>query len=135
MNVGSLQRLTGGVLLARDKYFIVLYRGKDFLPPSVAAALAERQAMTQALQEEEEKVRMVARSTTIPDTSEGITAAVAGTLTETLQATANWEVLKNSDEERMNREKARQAAKKDLTRRIEKKLAIVSSNECILFVC
>jgi hypothetical protein len=36
------QRLTGGELLARDKYYITLYRGKDFLPQQVASALKER---------------------------------------------------------------------------------------------
>jgi hypothetical protein len=36
------QRLTGGELLARDKYYITLYRGKDFLPEQVASALKER---------------------------------------------------------------------------------------------
>lgn len=109
-----LKRLTGSVLLAREKYFITLFRGKDFLPPSVV--VAERRSMTQALQEEDERIRVVARSTTIPDASEEITTAVAGTLIRTLRATVNCEVLKNSDEERMNREKkTRQAAKKDLT--------------------
>lgn len=123
-----LKRLTGSVLFAREKYFIVLYRGKDFLPPSVVAA--ERQSMTQALLEEDERIRVVARSTTIPDASEEITIAVAGTLTRTLRATANWEFLKNSDEERMNREKkTRQAAKKDLTERIRKKLAIIMAKK------
>ncbi|OAE24598.1 hypothetical protein AXG93_1603s1090 [Marchantia polymorpha subsp. ruderalis] len=86
--------------------------------------------MTQALLEEDERIRVVARSTTIPDASEEITIAVAGTLTRTLRATANWEFLKNSDEERMNREKkTRQAAKKDLTERIRKKLAIIMAKK------
>ncbi|XP_039067067.1 CRM-domain containing factor CFM2, chloroplastic-like [Hibiscus syriacus] len=34
--------LTGGTLLSRDKDFIVLYRGKDFLPSSVSSAIEER---------------------------------------------------------------------------------------------
>lgn len=37
-----LQCLTGGTLLARDREFIVLYRGKDFLPPAVSSAIEER---------------------------------------------------------------------------------------------
>lgn len=37
-----LQRLTGGTLLSRDKEYIVLYRGKDFLPYSVSSAIEER---------------------------------------------------------------------------------------------
>ncbi|PON76004.1 RNA-binding, CRM domain containing protein [Trema orientale] len=38
----ELKRLTGGCLLARDREFIVLYRGKDFLPPAVSSAIKER---------------------------------------------------------------------------------------------
>lgn len=38
----ELKFLTGGVLLSRDKEFIVLYRGKDFLPAAVSSAIEER---------------------------------------------------------------------------------------------
>ncbi|XP_010255197.1 PREDICTED: CRM-domain containing factor CFM2, chloroplastic [Nelumbo nucifera] len=38
----ELKRLTGGILLSRDVEFIVFYRGKDFLPPSVSTAIEER---------------------------------------------------------------------------------------------
>lgn len=37
-----MQWLTGGTLLARDREFITLYRGKDFLPPAVSSAIEER---------------------------------------------------------------------------------------------
>ncbi|KAJ0099651.1 hypothetical protein Patl1_21979 [Pistacia atlantica] len=37
-----MQWLTGGSLLSRDKEFIVLYRGKDFLPAAVSSAIEER---------------------------------------------------------------------------------------------
>lgn len=37
-----LQRLTGGILLSRDKEYIVFYRGKDFLPSAVSTAIEER---------------------------------------------------------------------------------------------
>lgn len=37
-----LQRLTSGILLSRDKEYIVLYRGKDFLPSAVSSAIEER---------------------------------------------------------------------------------------------
>lgn len=39
-----MQRLTGGVLILRNKFFIILYRGKDFLPSKVAKNLTEREA-------------------------------------------------------------------------------------------
>ncbi|KAG6675702.1 hypothetical protein I3842_15G116900 [Carya illinoinensis] len=53
----EIKNLTGGVLLLRNKYYIVIYRGKDFLPTSVAAALAERQELAKQIQDVEEKVR------------------------------------------------------------------------------
>ncbi|KAG5254579.1 chloroplastic group IIA intron splicing facilitator CRS [Salix suchowensis] len=38
----ELKGLTGGTLLSRDKEFIVLYRGKDFLPSAVSSAIEDR---------------------------------------------------------------------------------------------
>ncbi|KAH9620459.1 hypothetical protein KSS87_007703 [Heliosperma pusillum] len=38
----ELKSLTSGVLLSRDKEFIVFYRGKDFLPAVVSSAIQER---------------------------------------------------------------------------------------------
>ncbi|KAL7100771.1 hypothetical protein ACP275_08G015800 [Erythranthe tilingii] len=38
----ELKWLTGGTLLSRDREFIVLYRGKDFLPAAVSSAIQER---------------------------------------------------------------------------------------------
>jgi hypothetical protein len=55
------QKLTGGTLLSRDKEFIVLFRGKDFLPPAVQVVLEERDRMAKALQEEEERLRLGGR--------------------------------------------------------------------------
>lgn len=36
------QLLTGGTLLSRDREFIVLYRGKDFLPFAVSSAIEQQ---------------------------------------------------------------------------------------------
>ncbi|KAF7002207.1 hypothetical protein CFC21_017718 [Triticum aestivum] len=38
----ELKGLTGGTLLSRDNESIVLYRGKDFLPPAVSLAIEKR---------------------------------------------------------------------------------------------
>lgn len=38
----ELKWLTGGTLLSRDREFIVLYRGKDFLPSAVSSAIEDR---------------------------------------------------------------------------------------------
>ncbi|XP_042383770.1 chloroplastic group IIA intron splicing facilitator CRS1, chloroplastic-like [Zingiber officinale] len=40
----ELKRLTGGVLILRNKFFIILYRGKDFLPDGVFNLIEEREA-------------------------------------------------------------------------------------------
>ncbi|KAK7316396.1 hypothetical protein VNO77_35409 [Canavalia gladiata] len=42
MMAEEIKHLTGGTLLARDKEFIVLYRGKDFLPAAVSSAIEQR---------------------------------------------------------------------------------------------
>ncbi|VFQ91924.1 unnamed protein product [Cuscuta campestris] len=42
----ELKHLTGGILLARDKDYITLYRGKDFLPAAVSSAIEERRMQT-----------------------------------------------------------------------------------------
>lgn len=35
----SLQRLTGGILLSRDREFFVLYRGKDYLSTTMSSVI------------------------------------------------------------------------------------------------
>ncbi|XP_027358991.1 CRM-domain containing factor CFM2, chloroplastic-like [Abrus precatorius] len=42
MMAEEIKHLTGGNLLARDKEFIVFYRGKDFLPAAVSSAIEQR---------------------------------------------------------------------------------------------
>jgi hypothetical protein len=37
-----LQWLTGGILFSQDLESIVLYRGKDYLPPAVSFAIEEQ---------------------------------------------------------------------------------------------
>ncbi|CAJ2665531.1 unnamed protein product [Trifolium pratense] len=38
----EIKYLTGGTILARDKYVIAIYRGKDFLPAAVSSAIQQR---------------------------------------------------------------------------------------------
>jgi len=49
-NICMLQWLTGGTLISRDKDFIVLYRGKDFLPSAVSSAIEERRRQTMIME-------------------------------------------------------------------------------------
>ncbi|XP_023641068.1 CRM-domain containing factor CFM2, chloroplastic isoform X2 [Capsella rubella] len=46
----ELKWLTGGTLISRDKDFIVLYRGKDFLPFAVSSAIEERRRQTMIME-------------------------------------------------------------------------------------
>ncbi|KAL9158453.1 hypothetical protein ABFS82_08G069900 [Erythranthe guttata] len=56
----ELKDLTGGVLLLRNKFLIILYRGNDFLPPEVAKLVAEREMELTKCQLEEEAARLKA---------------------------------------------------------------------------
>uniref|UniRef100_A0A6N2KV80 CRM domain-containing protein n=1 Tax=Salix viminalis TaxID=40686 RepID=A0A6N2KV80_SALVM len=55
--------LTGGVLLLRNKFFIILYRGKDFLPGQVANAIVDREIALRKCQTNEEGARLKAIET------------------------------------------------------------------------
>eukprot|EP01018_Ginkgo_biloba_P021742 Gb_37638 [translate_table: standard] len=124
----ELKRLTGGTLLSRNKEFIVFYRGKDFLSPAVTAALVEREAMTKALQDEEERARLKA-SEAILAGEEGaeVGPTIAGTLTESLEAKARWAKHMDSEEEKKMRIAAAKARHADVTRRLERKLALAQA--------
>ncbi|XP_010548668.1 PREDICTED: CRM-domain containing factor CFM3, chloroplastic/mitochondrial isoform X2 [Tarenaya hassleriana] len=106
----ELKRLTGGILLSRNKEFIVVYRGNDFLPPAVAEALTERQnELTEVLQTEEDRARELAgiRVTSSQAKSSKIPKMIAGTLAETIAATSRWAPEPSSvDIDKLKRESA-----------------------------
>lgn len=58
-----MQHLTGGVLLLRNKFLIILYRGKDFLPCGVENLIVERERELQICQNHEEGARLKAIET------------------------------------------------------------------------
>jgi hypothetical protein len=82
--------LTGGVLLSRNKEFIVFYRGNDFIAPKVRQVLVEKQEQAITQQDEEELARLKASASiiTIPKDIKG--PLVAGTLAETTEAKSRW---------------------------------------------
>nr|CAB3453219.1 unnamed protein product [Digitaria exilis] len=88
--IKHLQKLTGGVLLSRNKEYIVFYRGNDFITPKVRQVLVEKQEQAITRQDEEELARLKASAsiTTIPNESRG--PLVAGTLAETTEAKSRW---------------------------------------------
>uniref|UniRef100_A0A1J3F321 Chloroplastic group IIA intron splicing facilitator CRS1, chloroplastic n=1 Tax=Noccaea caerulescens TaxID=107243 RepID=A0A1J3F321_NOCCA len=108
----ELKRLTRGVLVSRNKDYIVFYRGNDFMPPAVAEALTERQKeITEVLQTKEDRVReMASTRVTLTLTSQGKsskTQLLAGTLAETIAASSRWAPEASSvDIEELKRESA-----------------------------
>ncbi|KAK9116082.1 hypothetical protein Sjap_015029 [Stephania japonica] len=123
----ELKKLTGGTLLLRNKYYIIIYRGKDFLPTSVSAALAERQELTKQVQDVEEKVRNGIVGIAAKDEFE--TEAAAGTLAEFHEAQARWG-REISNEERQNmQEEASRAKTARMVRKIEKKFAAAQAKK------
>lgn len=121
----ELKALTGGVLLLRNKYFIVMYRGKDFLPPTVASVLAERQEMTKQIQDVEEKVR--GGPIALPVSEEK--GALAGTLAEFYEAQARWGTEISAEERKKMIEEASRAKHERVIRRLEHKLAIAQAKK------
>ena len=111
-------------MLLRNKYYIVIYRGKDFLPTAVVAALAERQELTKDVQEVEEQARNSIVGESCTDRNEGY--ALAGTLAEFQEAQARWGREVTAEEQKAIKEEASRAESARLFRRIEHKLSIVS---------
>uniref|UniRef100_A0A5B6Z3L8 CRM domain-containing protein n=1 Tax=Davidia involucrata TaxID=16924 RepID=A0A5B6Z3L8_DAVIN len=122
----EIKKLTGGVLLLRNKYYIVIYRGKDFLPTSVAAALAERQEMTKQIQDVEEKMRSGTAEVT-QTVEHG--QALAGTLAEFYEAQAQWGREISAEEREKMIEEASRAKSSRVVKKIEHKLAIAQAKK------
>ncbi|XP_049384304.1 chloroplastic group IIA intron splicing facilitator CRS1, chloroplastic isoform X1 [Solanum stenotomum] len=78
----ELKHLTGGVLLLRNKFFIILYRGKDFLPSQVANIVAEREVELTRCQLEEEVARFKAIETLSITMEVSMSSSSVGTLSE-----------------------------------------------------
>ncbi|XP_056175164.1 CRM-domain containing factor CFM3, chloroplastic/mitochondrial [Syzygium oleosum] len=117
----ELKNLTGGVLLLRNKYYIVIYRGKDFLPPTVATALSERQELAKQIQDVEEKLRT---GTVDAAPSKEAGHALAGTLAEFYEAQARWgRDISTEEREKMIKEASKSKSVR-LVKRIEHKLSL-----------
>lgn len=119
-----VQKLTGGTLLLRNKYYIVIYRGKDFVSTSVAAVVAERQELTKQVQNVEEKVWCTALNVTPSGQDES--TAQAGPLAEFYEAQACWGTDKFTEECEKMKQEVTKAKNAKLVKKIEQKLAVVS---------
>lgn len=78
----ELKRLTGGVLLLRNKFFIILYRGKDFLPGNIADVVVEREMELKQWQLHEEDARLRAAGALHMDTETTADTSLVGTFSE-----------------------------------------------------
>ncbi|KAF8086614.1 hypothetical protein N665_0619s0008 [Sinapis alba] len=121
----DLKKLTGGILLSRNKDYLVFYRGKNFLSREVAEALVKQEKFVRSLQDEEEEARLRGSSALIgPSTEPANKLVSAGTLGETLDATGKWgknlEDGHHAEEVKHEVEKLRH---ENLVRKLEKKLA------------
>ncbi|KAK6278911.1 hypothetical protein POUND7_019178 [Theobroma cacao] len=119
----DIKKLTGGMLLSRNKDFLVFYRGKNFLSPDVAEALVERERLAKSLQDEEEQARLRASAFLVPSTEVAEQSGAAGTLGETLDADARWgKRLNNHHKEKVMKE-AEILRHANLVRKLDKNLA------------
>lgn len=121
-----MQKLTGGIVLSRNKDFLVFYRGKNFLSPDLTQALLEREKMAKSMQDEEEQARLRASSLILPALNTSELSAEAGTLGETLDADAKWgKTLDERHEQKVMRE-VEQLRHANIVRKLEEKLSLVS---------
>lgn len=119
----DIKKLTGGILLSRNKDFLVFYRGKNFLSPEVTETLLERERLAKSLQDEEEQARLRASASVIPSVEITEQSGTTGTLGETLDADARWgKRLDICDKENLMRE-AEVARHTKLVRKLDRKLA------------
>lgn len=119
----DIKKLTGGILLSRNKDFLVFYRGKNFLSPEVTETLLERERLAKSLQDEEEQARLRASASVIPSVEITEQSGTTGTLGETLDADARWgKRLDIRDKENLMRE-AEVARHTKLVRKLDRKLA------------
>lgn len=120
-----MQWLTGGVLLLRNKYFIILYRGKDFLPVRVANLIAEREIGVKGCQIHEEDSRLKAIETFfLIDEPQGSTCS-AGTLAEFQSIDTEFRALNGGNTKiDVKLEVEKEKLEKEL-KKLERKLFIV----------
>ncbi|XP_076957356.1 CRM-domain containing factor CFM3A, chloroplastic/mitochondrial-like [Bidens hawaiensis] len=118
----DIKKLTGGILLSRNKDFLVYYRGKDFLSPDVAEALLEKERLAKSLQDEEEQARLRASTFIIPRVETRDQAGSAGTLSETLDANARWAKTLDDEYKQKVLQEAETQKQANLVRKLERKL-------------
>jgi hypothetical protein len=123
-----LQRLTGGVLFLRNKFLIILYRGKDFLPGRVANLVAERETKLKRFQLYEEGARQKAIETIFLDNGPSEDTSLSGTLSEFQNIQTEFRDLKKGNSEAEIKFEAEKQRLERQLRMQEHKLYIVRVN-------
>ncbi|KAJ9556803.1 hypothetical protein OSB04_011417 [Centaurea solstitialis] len=118
----DIKKLTGGILLSRNKDFLVFYRGKDFLSPDVSEALLENERLAKSLQDEEEQARLRAATFLTPRAETQVHSGSAGTLGETLDANARWAKTLDGQHKQKVLQEAETLRQANLVRKLERKL-------------
>lgn len=126
-----LQKLTGGVLLSRNKEYIIFYRGNDFITPKVRQILVEKQEQAITRQDEEELARLKASAsiTTIPNELKG--PLVAGTLAETTEAKSRWGDSLNDKQREEEMKRLALMKHASLLRNLKRKLFLVCFSKSV----
>ncbi|KAL7609811.1 hypothetical protein Lser_V15G14031 [Lactuca serriola] len=119
----DIKKLTGGILLSRNKDFLVFYRGKDFLSPDVSEVLLEKERLAISLQDEEEEARLRASTFITPkvEKHEHFRGST-GTLGESLDANARWAKKLDDEHKKKVFQEAEVIRQEDLVRKLERKL-------------
>lgn len=127
----ELKCLTGGVLLLRNKFLIIIYRGKDFLPRGVETLVAEREVELFECQLQEEAARLKASrlmqtiETYFMDIESSVKTTRSGTLSEYKDIQSESAILKDGNSEiNVELEAEKERLKKQL-RNQERKLHIL----------
>ncbi|KAK9041226.1 hypothetical protein V6N11_016337 [Hibiscus sabdariffa] len=122
----ELKNLTGGVLLLRNKFLIILYRGRDFLPQGVANLVTEREMALRRCQLIEEGARVrVAETFRVANEPLAKTSTV-GTLSEFQDFMTKYGGLeKENNELEIQMEAQKEHLEREL-RNQERKLSILN---------
>ncbi|CAJ1976482.1 unnamed protein product [Sphenostylis stenocarpa] len=120
----EIKKLTGGILLSRNKDFLVFFRGKNFLSADITRVLLERERTAKIMQDEEEQARLRASSLLIQTNNTSELSAEAGTLGETMDADAKWgKTLDGRHKQKIMRE-VEQLRHANLVKKLEQKLSL-----------
>ena len=120
-----LQKLTGGVLVSRNKEYIIFYRGNDFVTPKVRQVLVKQQQHAISQQDQEELARLKASASITPITSALKNPLVAGTLAETRGATSRWGDSLNDELRKKENNRLVLAKHYSLLKNMKRKLILV----------